>query len=229
MVQYNMVRILVIEDERKLANAVKRALELQKYAVDVAYDGTTGYDLAVGEEIDLIIIDLMLPGIDGIELCKKIRGNDIQVPILILTAKGQLEDKILGLDVGADDYMVKPFSFEELFARIRALIRRPHYMNANILKIKDLTLNTVTYKVKRDGKILPLSTKEFAILEYLLRNKNRVISREQLITHVWNYDATVLPNVVEVHIKHLRDKVDAPFSTHIINTVRGKGYIIEDE
>lgn len=223
------MRILVIEDEQKLASAIKRALELQKYAVDVAYDGMTGHDLAIGEEIDLIILDLMLPGIDGIEFCKKIRSEGVQIPVLMLSAKGQLNDKVIGLDVGADDYMVKPFSFEELFARTRALIRRPKQFSSNILKIQNLTLNAMTYKVKRDGKTIPLSTKEFAILEYLLRNKNRVISRDQLIAHVWDYDAEVLPTVVEVHIKHLRDKVDAPFRTKLIDTIRGKGYIIEDE
>jgi DNA-binding response OmpR family regulator len=223
------MRILIVEDEQKLANAMKRALELQKYAVGVAYDGTTGYDLAIGEAFDLIILDLMLPGIDGVEICKKIREEGLHTPILILTAKSQIDDKITGLDAGADDYMIKPFSFEELFARVRALIRRPQHIDMNILKAKDLTLNTVTYKVKRKNQLIQLSTKEFSILEYLLRNKNIVISREQLISHVWNYDADVLPNVVEVHIKHLRDKVDAPFSTPIIGTVRGKGYIVEDE
>jgi DNA-binding response OmpR family regulator len=223
------MRILVVEDEQKLANAMKRALELQKYAVGVAYDGITGFDLAIGEEFDLIILDVMLPGIDGMEICKKIREEGLHIPILMLTARGQISDKITGLDAGADDYMVKPFSFEELFARVRALIRRPQHMDMNILKVKDLTLNTITYKVKRKDLFIKLSTKEFSILEYLLRNKNIVITREQLIAHIWNYDTDVLPNVVEVHIKHLRDKIDAPFSIQIIETVRGKGYMIEEQ
>jgi DNA-binding response OmpR family regulator len=222
------MRILVVEDELKIANAIKRALELQKYAVDVAYDGAAGLDLAIGEDFDLIILDLMLPGVDGIEVCKKIREEGLHVPILMLTAKGQIADKIMGLDAGADDYMVKPFSFEELFARVRALIRRPQHLDMNVLKVKDLTLNTITYKVIRKGQPIKLSTKEFSILEYLLRNKNIVITREQLISHIWNYDADVLPNVVEVHIKHLRDKIDASFDAHIIETVRGKGYMIEE-
>jgi DNA-binding response OmpR family regulator len=222
------MRILVVEDELKIANAMKRALELQRYAVGVAYNGTEGYDLAAGEEFDLIILDIMLPGMDGLTICKKLRQEGVTTPILMLTARGQISDKITGLDTGADDYMVKPFSFEELFAHIRALIRRPKQMDANILKVKDLTLNTSTYKVARDGKNIQLSAKEFSILEYLLRNKNRVISRDQLISHVWNYDADVMPNVVEVHIKHMRDKVDAPFASPIIETVRGKGYMIEE-
>ena len=223
------MRILLVEDEKKLASAVKRALELQKYAVDAVYDGNSGYDLALGEEYDLIILDIMLPGMDGLEICKKIREEGIHTPVLILTAKGQIRDKVLGLDVGADDYMVKPFSFEELFARVRALIRRPQKTNRTVLKIKDLIVDTIKYKVKRNDRTIKLSSKEFAVLEYLMRYKNTVITREQLVSHVWDYDADVLPNVIEVHIKHLRDKIDTPFSTQIIHTIRGKGYIIEDE
>lgn len=224
-----LMRILIVEDEVKLANAIKRALELQNYAVDTANDGISGFDLAVGEEFDLIILDVMLPGIDGIELCQKIREEGIHTPVLMLTAKGQVTDKVTGLDVGADDYMVKPFSFEELFARIRALIRRPKQTSKSVLKVKDLHLDTIKFKVKRQDKTVKLSAKEFSILEYLLRNKNSVISREQLVAHVWEYDSDVIPTVVEVHIKHLRDKIETPFGSQIIQTVRGKGYTIEDE
>jgi DNA-binding response OmpR family regulator len=223
------MRILVIEDEIKLANAIKRALELQNYAVDVANDGTVGFDLAVGEEFDLIILDVMLPGMDGITICRQIREDGIHTPVLMLTAKGQTSDKVTGLDIGADDYMIKPFSFEELFARIRALIRRPKQTNKSVLRVKDLSLDTIKFKVKRQDQLIRLSAKEFAILEYLLRNKNSVISRDQLVAHVWEYDTDVIPTVVEVHIKHLRDKIDTPFPTHMIQTVRGKGYTIEDE
>ncbi len=223
------MRILIVEDEVKLANAIKRALELQKYAVDVAHDGITGFDLAIGEEFDLIILDIMLPQMSGIEICKKIRQEGLHIPILMLTAKGQIKDKVTALDIGADDYMVKPFAFEELFARVRALIRRPTKMSMSVLKVKDLTLDTLKFKVKRGDKQIILSTKEFSILEYLLRHKNMVISKEQLISHVWNYDADVLPNVVEVHIKHLRDKIDVPFSPQLIKTIRGKGYMIEED
>jgi DNA-binding response OmpR family regulator len=223
------MRILVIEDEVKLANAIKRALELQNYAVDVANDGTKGYDLAAGEEFDLIILDIMLPGMDGITICRQIREDGIHTPVLMLTAKGQISDKVTGLDIGADDYMVKPFSFEELFARIRALIRRPKQTSRSVLKVKDLSLDTVKFKVKREDQTIHLSAKEFAILEYLLRNKNTIISRDQLVAHVWEYDTNVIPTVVEVHIKHLRDKIDTPFQSPLIHTVRGKGYTVEDE
>lgn len=223
------MRILVIEDEIKLANATKRALELQKYAVDVAYDGETGLDLAIGESFDLIILDLMLPKIDGLEICKQIRKEGIHVPVLMLTAKGQISDKVTGLDVGADDYMVKPFSFEELFARIRALVRRSSNTGDPLLKVKDLTVDPIAFKVKRGGKFIELSTKEFSILEYLMRHKNTVVTREQIVNHIWNYEANILPSTVEVHIKHLRDKMDVPFGTQLIKTVRGFGYEIKEE
>lgn len=223
------MRILIIEDEIKIANAIKRALELQSYAVDTANDGITGLDLALGEEFDLIILDLMLPGIDGIEICKKIREQDIHTPILMLTAKGQVSDKVSGLDIGADDYMIKPFSFEELFARIRALIRRPRKLQDAVLKIKDLELDPSHFIVKRAQTIISVSLKEFALLEYLMRNKNTIQSREKIIAHVWNYESDVLPTTVEVHIKHLRDKIDTPFKSNLIRTVRGRGYTIRSE
>ena len=221
------MRILIVEDEKKLASAMKRALELQKYAVDVANSGPDGLDFAIGEKFNLIILDVMLPGMDGVEICKRIREEGIHTPILILTAKGQVSDKVLGLDVGADDYMVKPFSFEELFARIRALVRRPPYTTDPVVRVKDLTLDPATFTVKRDGKAINLSTKEYSMLEYLMRNKNAVLTREQIIAHVWNYDADVLPTTVEVHMKHLRDKIDSPFESPLIKTVRGRGYTIE--
>lgn len=223
------MRILIVEDEIKLANAVKRALELQKYVVDVAYDGEAGLDLAVGEKFDLIILDLMLPKIDGIEICKQVRKEGISTPVLMLTAKGQITDKVTGLDVGADDYMVKPFSFEELFARIRALVRRSSKMDDTVLKIKDLKLDPTTFKVTRGEKLIELSSKEFSILEYLMRRKNTVVTREQVVQSVWNYDSDVLPSTVEVHIKHLRDKVDTPFKTQLIKTIRGFGYEIREK
>jgi DNA-binding response OmpR family regulator len=223
------MRILIVEDEVKLANAMKRALELQKYAVDAVYNGNEGLDLAIGEKFELIILDLMLPGIDGLTLCQKIRDAGIHTPILILTAKGQIADKVIGLDVGADDYMVKPFSFEELFARIRALVRRPVKAHEPVVKVNGLTLDPKTFSVKRDGKPISLSTKEYALLEYLMRNINTVLTREQIVAHIWDYDADVLPSTVEVHIKHLRDKVDAPFAFPLIKTIRGRGYTIGEE
>lgn len=223
------MRILVVEDEVKLANAIKRALQLQKYAVDVTFDGLSAYDLAASEPFDLLILDIMLPGMTGLELCKKLREEGIHIPILILTAKGQISDKVTGLDTGADDFMVKPFSFEELFARIRALVRRPLPTHDVVLRVKDLQLDPMKFTVIRGNQHIHLSTKEFSILEYLMRNKNTVITRDAIVSHVWDYDADVLPNVVEVHIKHVRDKIDSPFPTPLIHTIRGKGYSIKDE
>jgi DNA-binding response OmpR family regulator len=222
------MRILVVEDEVKLAHAIKRALQTQQYAVDVVYTGTDGYDLAVGEAFDLIILDVLLPGMDGVSVCRKLREERIHTPVLMLTAKGQIADKVIGLDVGADDYVVKPFAFEELFARIRALIRRPKKTEEAVMTIQDLSLDPSTFRVTRDRKNISLSAKEFSLLEFLMRNKNSVLSREQLIHHIWNYDADVLPNTVEVHMKHLRDKMDKPFAVSLVKTVRGRGYTIED-
>jgi two-component system, OmpR family, response regulator len=222
------MRILLVEDEMKLAHAMKRALEIQTYAVDVANNGKDGLDFAIGEEFSLIILDVMLPEIDGIEICKRIRNAGIHTPVMMLTARGQISDKVTGLDVGADDYMVKPFSFEELFARIRALIRRPAQTNNPVLKIKDLTLDPKTFTVKRADKMIELSAKEFSLLEYLLRNKNAVLNKDQIIAHVWNYDSDVLPSTIEVHIKHLRDKIDISGDDSLINTIRGRGYTIRE-
>lgn len=222
------MRILLVEDEMKLAHAMKRALELQKYAIDVVYNGKEGLDLAVGENFNLIVLDIMLPEMDGIEICKKIRAAGIHTPVMMLTAKGQISDKVTGLDVGADDYMVKPFSFEELFARIRALVRRPAQANDPILGIKDLTLDPKTFTVKRKDKIIELSTKEFSLLEYLLRNKNAVLNKDQIISHVWNYDSDILPSTIEVHVKHLRDKIDVKGEESLIHTIRGRGYTIRE-
>jgi DNA-binding response OmpR family regulator len=219
------MRLLVVEDEHAIADSIKKGLEHEAYAVDVAYEGTTGYDLAASEEYDAIILDLMLPGMNGIEICKKLREEKIHTPILILTAKGMLDDRVGGLNAGADDYLVKPFAFRELLARTKALTRRPHDTLSPILKYEDLTLDTVSYEVKRSNKTIPLSQKEYALLEYLLRNPNKIVSRDQIIRNVWNYDSDVLPNIVDVYIRYLRNKVDEPFITNpLIHTVRGFGY-----
>lgn len=222
------MRILVVEDEIKLANAMKRTLSLQKYAVDVVYDGTQGFDLASSESYDLIILDVMLPGMNGHEICLALRQEKIDTPILMLTAKGQVADKTTGLDAGADDYMVKPFSFEELFSRIRALVRRANKNNASVLQVSDLALDPASMKVLRNDTPIELSTKEFSILEYLMRNKEKVVSKDQIVSHVWNYDAEILPTTVEVHIKNLRDKIDKPFAHKLIRTARGFGYEIRE-
>ena len=220
------MRILIVEDEHKIANSIKKGLEQESYAVDVVFTGQEGYDVASTEEYDLIVLDLLLPGMDGIEVCSKLRERQIHTPILMLTAKGQVEDKITGLDAGADDYLTKPFAFEELLARIRALTRRPKNSLGIILSVEDLTLNTATYQVKRDNKIIPLSSKEYALLEYLMRHPKQTLTKEQIINHVWDYDADVLPNSVEVYIGYLRNKIDKPFSEKpvLIQTVRGFGY-----
>jgi len=173
-------------------------------------------------------LDRLLPGMDGLEICKKLRAQEIHIPILMLTAKGQLMDKVEGLNSGADDYLTKPFAFEELLARIKALIRRPKNTLNNILQVEDLTLNTDTYEVKRDSAQIILSSKEFALLEYLMRHQNRTLTKVQIINHVWSYDANILPNTVEVFIGYLRNKIDRPFKdkNNLIQTIRGFGYKI---
>ena len=199
--------------------------------MDLAYEGNDGYDLAAGEDYDVIILDLLLPGLSGIEICKKLRGENIHAPVLILTAKGQLEDKVDGLNSGADDYLTKPFAFEELLARIKALSRRPKNSTGTSLVIEDLSLDTLSYEVRRAGKKITLSNKEYSLMEYLLRHPNQTLSKEQIIGHVWNYDADVLPNTVEVYIGYLRNKIDRPFSDRptLIQTIRGFGYRLGEQ
>jgi len=223
------MRILLIEDEHKIANSIKKGLEQESYAVDVAYDGIKGYDYASTEEYDAIVLDRLLPGIDGLTICKKLRASSIHTPILMLTARGEISERVEGLNSGADDYLPKPFAFIELLARIRALIRRPKASLGSHLQVGDLILNPVTYKVERNGVVISLSNKEFALLEYLMRHKGTVIKKDQIINHVWSYDADVLPNSVEVYITHLRNKIDKPFapSKNLITTIRGFGYKIE--
>ena len=224
------MRILVVEDEHKIANSIKKGLELENFAVDVVYDGASGYDYASSEEYDVIVLDLMLPGIDGLTITQKLRQKSIQTPILILTAKGQAEDKVAGLNSGADDYLVKPFAFTELLARVRALLRRPQKTQGNVLKVADLTLDTVSFEVKRGNQTLKLSSREFALLEYLMRHPGIVLTKEQIINHVWNYDADILPNTVEVFIGYLRKKVDRiSRESPLIKTVRGFGYKISKD
>ncbi|MCX6794264.1 MAG: response regulator transcription factor [Candidatus Gottesmanbacteria bacterium] len=220
------MRILIVEDEHKIANSIKKGLKQESYAVDVAYTGADGFDLASTEDYDVIALDLLLPGLDGITICKKLRSENIHTPILMLTAKGQTTDKVEGLDAGADDYLTKPFAFEELLARIRALVRRPHHAVGITLKVEDLTLDTLSYEVKRAGTEIRLSSREFALLEYLMRHPKTTLTKDQIIGHVWNYDADILPNTVEVYIGYLRNKIDKPFSGKpmLIHTIRGFGY-----
>lgn len=222
------MKILVVEDEHRIAQTIKKGLELEHHVVDVAFDGTQGYDLASSEEYELLILDRMLPSMDGMTICKKLRDENNHVPILLLTAKSQIQDKVEGLDAGADDYLTKPFSFEELLARVRALTRRPKRSLASILTVETLILNPASFEVSRDGKNITLSNKEFALLEYLMRHSKKIVTKQQIINQVWNYDSNVLPNTVEVYIKNLRNKIDVPFKNKkaLITTVRGFGYRI---
>ena len=220
------MKILVIEDEHKIASSIKKGLEQEAFIVDLAFDGTSGLDLALSEEYDIIILDRMLPEIDGLTICTKLREAKNHTPILILTAKSQLVDKVEGLNAGADDYLLKPFAFEELLARVRALARRPKKSINHLLTIDNLTLDSLQFEVKREGKYIRLSTKEFSLLEYLMRHPNQTITKDSIINHVWNYDADILPNTVEVYIGYLRTKIDKPFKKPLIQTIRGFGYRI---
>jgi DNA-binding response OmpR family regulator len=224
------MRILIVEDEHRIATSMKKGLEQESYAVDISFDGQDGYDKATIEDYDLIILDRMLPEMDGVDICKNLRKENIHTPILMLTAKGELNDKVTGLDSGADDYLIKPFAFEELLARIRALIRRPRDEVGTVLSYDDLTLNTLTHEIFRGDVEIRLSQKEYALLEYLLRHVKKTVTKDQIISHVWNYDADILPNTLEAFIKNLRKKIDRNFpeKKSLIQTVRGFGYKISD-
>lgn len=223
------MRILVVDDEKKIALGIKKALESQKYAVDVCHDGIEASNMAEAIEYDLIVLDRMLPGMDGVSIIKNLRSQNIYTPILLLTALGTVKDKTDGLDAGADDYLPKPFALDELLARVRAILRRPKVKAEIILTVGDLSLNLNTHSVRRSNKDIILTNKEFSLLEFLMRNKNQPISKEQIITHVWNWDSDILPNNIEVYISYLRDKVDKPFSKKLIKTVRGVGYKISND
>jgi DNA-binding response OmpR family regulator len=216
------MRILVVEDEHKIANSIKRGFEQETWATDVAYDGEQGYDMASSEDYDVIVLDLMLPKMDGMEICRKLRAEEIHTPILMLTARGELGDRVEGLNSGADDYLVKPFAFEELLARVKALSRRPKETQSVELKIKNLVLNTNTFEVKNGDKSIELSRKEFALLEYMMRNAGKVVSKDNIIAHVWDYESDILPNTVEVFVGYLREKI----GKNSIKTIRGFGYKI---
>ena len=224
------MRILVVEDEHKIANAIKRGLEQERYAVDVEYDGDSGLGAALNEAYDAMIIDRMLPGsVEGMEICRQVRLANNHTPILLLTAKDQIKDRVEGLNSGADDYLILPFSFEELLARVRALMRRPAETQANVIKVADLKLDTINFEVERAGQKIDLSAKEFALLEYMMRNSGRVLSKDNIISHVWDFDSDILPNTVEVYMGYLRSKVDKPFTKPLLHTNRGFGYSIRDK
>jgi heavy metal response regulator len=221
------MHILVIEDEQKVANFIKRGLKEEGYSVDVACNGEEGYFLVKDNEYDVIILDLMLPKMDGITLCKKLRTEKITTPILMLTAKDSVKDKVIGLDSGANDYLTKPFSFEELLARIRVLLRKEQTATSTKLQIGDLILNLLTHKVSRAGKEIPLTNKEYALLEYLMRNAGSIITRTMISEHVWDINFDTFTNVIDVYVNYLRNKIDKGYKKKLIHTIRGRGYMIK--
>ena len=223
------MKLLLVEDERRIAQNIKKGLEQDGYAVDIAYDGAEGYASASADEYDVIISDVMMPEMDGMEMCRRLRADGNKTPLLLLTAKDSERDIVNGLDVGADDYLAKPFSFNVLLARIRALMRRPQQSIGERLVVGDLEMDLIDKCVTRSGTPLKLSVKEFSILEYLMRNPDRVLSKNNIISHVWDFDADILPNNVEVFINLLRGKVDKPFDRPLIHTVRGFGYKVSEE
>jgi DNA-binding response OmpR family regulator len=224
------MHILVVEDERKMAALLRRVLTEERHTVDLAYDGPTGLDLALSDTYDVMILDLMLPGLDGIELCRQVRAERITTPILMLTARKAIEDRVSGLRTGADDYLVKPFAMEELLARVDALLRRRDqtFEKATELSVSDLTLNLVRHEVRRGERLIELTSKEFALLEFLMRHPRQVLTRTQIIDHVWRYDQDASSKIVDIYIHYLRDKVDQGFPRALIKTVRSVGYKIEE-
>lgn len=222
------MRILLVEDERKIASFIERGLKEEHYIVDIAGSGDKALFLAEINTYDLIILDIMLPGKDGISVCRDLREKNVVAPILILTAKDTVRDKVIGLNSGADDYLTKPFAFEELLARVHALLRRKNTDKLNVLKIADLELNLLSHKVKRAGKEIELTSKEYALLEYLLVNANQIVTRTMISEHVWNEDFDSFTNVIDVYINYLRNKIDKCFKKQLIYTIRGTGYILKD-
>jgi heavy metal response regulator len=221
------MRILVVEDEKKIAGFIKRGLKEEGYAVDVATDGDEGYELASVNDYDLIILDIMLPKCDGVTLCKKLRSDRVETPVIMLTAKTSVQDKVTGLDAGANDYLTKPFAFEELLARMRVLLRRT-VQPATRLQVADLALDLLSHKVTRADRDIILSSREFALLEYLMRNAGAVVTRTMISEHVWDIDFDTSTNVIDVYINYLRNKIDADFDKKLIQTIRGRGYMLKE-
>jgi two-component system copper resistance phosphate regulon response regulator CusR len=221
------MRILVIEDEKKIASFIKRGLKEEGYMIDVAYDGEEGYRLSRENDYDLILLDIMLPKRDGISLCRQLRDDGVTTPVLMLTAKDSVQDKVTGLDSGADDYLTKPFAFEELLARIRALMRKRSPL-ATKLQAGDLVLDLITHRVTRAGREIVLTMREYALLEYLMRNGGTVVTRTMITEHVWDIDFDTSTNVIDVYINYLRNKIDSGQQKKLIHTVRGRGYLLKD-
>jgi len=222
------VRVLVVEDNRRLSHALKACLLDEGYAVDAAYDGQEGQDYAEIACYDAIILDVMLPAKDGLEVCRSLRRRRVNTPIIMLTARDAVEDRVRGLDSGADDYLVKPFALDELRARLRALLRRDAADKRGLLAVGDLTADPATHDVERAGRRIDLTAKEFALLEYFMRHPNRIVTRELAETHVWSYDYAGASNVVDVYVRRLRRKIDDPFEVKLFETIRGAGYRLRD-
>ena len=223
------MRLLVIEDETSLLKIIAKRLKEEGYSVDAVTNGRDGENYIYSTDYDCIILDIMIPIVDGLTLLRRIRAKKISTPVLLLTAKDSIEDRVVGLDTGADDYLIKPFSFDELLARVRAMLRRRKEKRDIVLSIDDLKLDTVTREVKRGDKSIELTSKEYSILEYFLKNKNRVLTKSQIAEHVWNYDFEYNSNIVEVYIRYLRRKIDEDFKNKLIHTIRGGGYVLKDE
>ena len=223
------MRILVIEDEKKVARFIKKGLEEEGYAVDLAFDGEEGLAMVLDQVHDLIILDIALPKIDGLQVLKKLRGKKVPAPVLLLTVRATIEDKVLGLDSGADDYLTKPFAFQELLARIRALLRRKAEVGPPLLQVEDLVLDPARHLVTRGGERIDLTSKEFSLLEYLMRNADRVVTRAMISEHVWSYDFDTETNVIDVYVNYLRRKIDSRGEKKLIHTVRGSGYVLKSE
>jgi heavy metal response regulator len=220
---------LVVEDEKKVGRFIKKGLEEEGYAVDLAFDGEEGLAMALDQVHDLIILDIALPKIDGLQVLKKLRERSVRTPVLLLTVRTAIEDKVLGLDSGADDYLTKPFAFQELLARIRALLRRKAEAGAPLLQVEDLVLDPARHLVTRGREKIDLTSKEFALLEYLMRNAGRVLSRAMISEHVWDYDFDTETNVIDVYVNYLRRKIDSGREKKLIHTVRGSGYVLKAE
>ncbi len=223
------MRILLVEDEKKVADIIARGLKAERYAVDVCHDGQEGWDTANAYDYDLIILDLMLPGLSGTEILERVRRQNSQVPILILTARDSMNDKVSNFERGADDYLTKPFAFAELLVRIKALLRRGPVNRSSVLRVGDLEIDRLSQKVKRAGKKVELTGKEYALLEYLATHPGRVFSRTMIIEHVWDQSFQGLTNIVDVYVRHLREKLDDPFENKLLHTIRGAGYSLSDE
>lgn len=224
-------KILIIEDEKKISALIRKGLEEEQYAVDEAFDGETGERMLSKKTYHLVILDIMLPKKDGLDLLAALRASGNDVPVLLLTAKGTVDDRVKGLDTGADDYLVKPFAISELLARVRSLLRRKKDSGApsTTLSIGDLTLDLMSHKATRNGKVIDLTSKEFALLEYFIRNKNKTLTRSSITEHIWNYNFDTGTNIIDVYINHLRAKIDGGFPKKMIHTVRGVGYLMKEQ